>query len=539
MDFFQLWDQILDYIDQHDHQYYQMFSYEVFPLSMSDTTLTISPKRPYLVRWIENVYKDKLEAIIFDLTGQHISLEIVPPMGQPTGNPTPAPKEPAPPVMPPMPTMAVHETPIPPAPVESAPLPPIEEEPAPALDVDPFPADIVLPDVNQLKPKTAAEVVLPTMEDVSATLHEPSLFDTMPNAEPKKKSNLFQPNPVNEEYTFETFVHGNCNEMAFQAAKAVAQSANHPERSDQKLNPLFIYGPSGLGKTHLLHSICNYIHDNKPQLSVLFVSSETFTNELIDAIQKQTMPKFRDKYRNVDFLLIDDVQFFGSRDSTKMEIFNTFNDLFDKKKHIIMTSDRTPSDIEKLEDRLQNRFSSGLVVPISPPDYEICCIILQKRAEKNKVTLPKDVIDYIASHINKNVRELEGAFNKLVTFSHIKKEPITLEFTKDALKDQIPIDNNQELTVDFIIDTVCDYYGVKKDKLLGNGRPKKIVIPRQIAMYLCRTELNESYPTLRDAFKRKDHSTVLYACERVEKDLAQDPQTRAAVAEIRKKLKNR
>lgn len=204
-----------------------------------------------------------------------------------------------------------------------------------------------------------------------------------------------------------------------------------------------------------------------------------------------------------------------------------------------MTSDRTPQDIDKLEDRLQTRFSSGLVAPISPPDYEICCIILQQRAEKLNITLPKDVVDYIASHINTNVRELEGAFNKLVTFSQIKKQTITLAFTKDALKDQIPLDNHQELTVDFIIDTVCQYYGVKKDKLLGRGRPQKIVIPRQIAMYLCRNELNESYPTLRDYFHRKDHSTVLYACERVEKDIDRDPQTRASIEAIRKLLKQR
>lgn len=525
MDFFQLWDQILDYIDQNDHQYYQMFSYEVFPLSMSETTLTISPKRPYLVRWIENVYKDQLEKIIFNLTQQHISVEIVPPNAPPK----------TPPVMPPIPT-----DPFPssiPEPPPSIPTLQETEGPSYGTSEEPFPSDIVLPDVEQIKPKPASEVVLPTMEDIG-TLHEPSLFDPIPRAEPKKKNNAFQPNPINEEYTFHTFVHGNCNEMAFQAAQSVAMTADHPEQDDQKMNPLFIYGPSGLGKTHLLHAICNYIHAKKPDMSVLFVSSETFTNELIDAIQNHTMPKFRAKYRNLDFLLIDDVQFFGSRDSTKMEIFNTFNDLFDKKKHIIMTSDRTPSDIDKLEARLQTRFSSGLVVPISPPDYEICCIILQKRAEKLNMTLPKDVVDYIASHINTNVRELEGAFNKLVTFSHIKKAAITLDFTKEALKDQIPIDNNQELTVDFIIDMVCQYYGVKKEKLLGNGRPKKIVIPRQIAMYLCRNELNESYPALRDAFHRKDHSTVLYACERVENDLANhDPQTQAALTAIRKLLK--
>ena len=391
---------------------------------------------------------------------------------------------------------------------------------------------------NDFKRGTIESLFLPNLKaalkeifsaDFDVKLFSAAERSALGQEKPKKPTSLLE----SGEFTFDTFVVGDSNKLAYAAARAVADApAEH-------YNPLFIYGDSGLGKTHLLHAICNYIHENKPELSVLFVSSETFTNELIDAIQNHTMPKFRAKYRNLDFLLIDDVQFFGSKDATKMEIFNTFNDLFDKKKHIIMTSDRTPQDIDKLEDRLQTRFSSGLVAPISPPDYEICCIILQQRAEKLNITLPKDVVDYIASHINTNVRELEGAFNKLVTFSQIKKQTITLAFTKDALKDQIPLDNRQELTVDFIIDTVCQYYGVKKDKLLGRGRPQKIVIPRQIAMYLCRNELNESYPTLRDYFHRKDHSTVLYACERVEKDIDRDPQTRASIEAIRKLLKQR
>ena len=497
MDFFQLWDQILDYIDQYDHPYYDMFSNEVFPISMTENTLTISPKNKRRKPWIENVYKGKLEKIIFNITGKQLSIEISDIMNQPA--------EPAP--MPPLPEAgaskkaAESEAPFPmaretaDAPYENTPAP----LPEPDID-DPFPKEAMPPDFSKLKPMTADEVPLPDIRELGET----SLFDAPVRSEPKKR-NAFLPNPVNEEYTFSTFVHGNCNEIAFQAAYAVAKTADHPDQADQKMNPLFIYGPSGLGKTHLLHAICNYIHENKPELSVLFVSSETFTNELIDAIQNHTMPKFRAKYRNLDYLLID----------------------------------RTPQDIDKLEDRLQTRFLSGLVAPISPPDYEICCIILQQRAEKLNITLPKDVVDYIASHINTNVRELEGAFNKLVTFSQIKKQTITLAFTKDALKDQIPLDNRQELTVDFIIDTVCQYYGVKKDKLLGRGRPQKIVIPRQIAMYLCRNELNESYPTLRDYFHRKDHSTVLYACERVEKDIDRDPQTRASIEAIRKLLKQR
>ena len=235
---------------------------------------------------------------------------------------------------------------VPPAP-SPAPFPeggipspfPEGNEPAPVMEskaADPFPEEAAPPDFTNLKPKSADEVALPSIQDVA----QGSLFEE-PKKPEAKKAKVFQSNPINEEYTFETFVHGGCNDVAYSAALAVAQAAVNPKLTDTNMNPLFIYGPSGLGKTHLLHAICNYIHEYKPELSVLFVSSETFTNELIDAIQRHATNDFRQKYRNPDFLLIDDVQFFGSRDSTKMEIFNTFNELFDKKKNIIMAYGRS------------------------------------------------------------------------------------------------------------------------------------------------------------------------------------------------------
>ena len=407
---------------------------------------------------------------------------------------------------------------------------------APAVGVTAMPTPAqATPRVENTEPSAAASLVsAPETHDIPDF---PAQDDKEEEFNDNEKDQLIRGvSPL----TFENFVIGNSNQMAYKMALAVAEAPG----KKVGLNPLFIYGKSGLGKTHLLRAIENQVLEAYPNFSVVYVDSSEFLDEYTEASaahdkNKHSFNNFKKRYEEADVLLIDDVQFFGSKDATKMEIFNTFNDLFDKKKHIIMTSDRTPQDIDKLEDRLQTRFSSGLVAPISPPDYEICCIILQQRAEKLGITLPKDVVDYIASHINTNVRELEGAFNKLVTFSQIKKQTITLAFTKDALKDQIPLDNRQELTVDFIIDTVCQYYGVKKDKLLGRGRPQKIVIPRQIAMYMCRNELNESYPTLRDYFHRKDHSTVLYACERVEKDIERDPQTRASIEAIRKLLKQR
>lgn len=540
MDLFSLWDHFLNYLRTEDKQYYDMFSYNVFPISFSENVLAVSPNRPYLARWIENVYKKKMEEVLSHLIGTPIRVKILESDGNgPAEAAETAPVSASPAADAPFPENAGEDS----VPYnEAAPLP---EEETPAEEIlpqedAPFPdEEVAPPDFSGLTAKSASDVDLPDINDVStyeddAPLHATSLFDQSGTS--REDDGI---GDVDEACTFETFVHGNCNELAYQAALSMAHSATNPEQADLKMNPLFIYGPSGLGKTHLLKAICNYVRKNRPNLKIRSVTSESFTNELINAIQNHTMPNFRQKYRTLDFLLIDDVQFFGSRESTKMEIFNTFNELFDKKSKIILTSDRTPADIEKLEDRLQSRFSSGLVAPILPPDYEICTIILQKQAEKRNISLPKDVIEYMAVHINTNVRELEGAFNKVVSYAQIMQKPLTLAVAKEALKDQIPIDDGPTLTVDIIIDEVCRYFGVRKDKLLGNGRPQKIVIPRQIAMYLCRTELNESYPTLRDAFRRKDHSTVLYACERVEKDLATNPQTKASVEAIRRKLRER
>ncbi len=508
MNLFSLWGYVLEYIKSHDPQYYDTFYKEIFPLSMEGDTFSVSTKMPYLVGWIENMYKKKLEEIISEKTGAPVRLEIVVQSGS-----------------------APAETP---ANVPSAPS--TEGSRAFQEKEEPSYGSTVLPDFMKNLPKDPKDIVLPDIKDYRPDPVEQNLFDSFPSARSPEPTRSFISNPVNKEYTFENFVHGNCNEMAFEASLAVAKSCLAPEMADSLYNPLFIYGPSGLGKTHLLHAICNFVQKERPDLSVLFVSSETFTNELIEAIQSGKNRNFREKYRNLDFLLIDDVQFFGGKkNSSTTEIFNTFNTLFDNKKHIILTSDRTPSDINELEERLQTRFSSGLIAHISPPDYEICSIILKKRAQKQGIDLPDDVVDYMAGHINTSVRELEGAYKKVIAYCKIKSIPVTLDAAREALIEMIPLDGRQELTIAKIIDTVCEYFGVRKDKLLGNGRPKNIVIPRQIAMYLCRIELNESYPSLRDHFKRKDHSTVLYACERVERDMEKNPETKKTI-EILKRL---
>lgn len=499
MDLFSLWERVLSYIKEENPQYYEKFYRRIYPVSFSGGTFTVMVAEPYLSVWIHAVYKDKLERFLSEIYGSAVSLSIIGDAGEKDWQ--------------------SHSVSLPSSPV-------IKEETEPSFST--------ASDFSEPEARDIGDVSLPSIHSIEPIVNQDSLFKPVSSY---VESRPFNPNPVNKNNTFDNFVRGNCNDMAFEAALAVAKSAVEPDMGYSSYNPLFIYGPSGLGKTHLLHAICNYVNDAKPELSVLFVSSETFTNELIEAIQSGKNKSFREKYRNLDYLLIDDIQFFGGKKSSSTtEIFNTFNTLFDNKKNIILTSDRTPSDIEELEDRLQTRFSSGLLAHISPPDYEICCAILKKRAEKEKINLPDDVVDYISSHINTSIRELEGAYNKLVLFSRVRNLPITFEMAREALSEVIPPDNRHRITVPYIIDIVCDYYNVRKDKLLGNGRPKNIVIPRQIAMYLCRKILNESYPNLRDAFKRKDHSTVLYACERVEKDLQNDPSTVKTIEILKNKI---
>lgn len=502
MDIFTIWDCVLNQIKEKDPQLFTMFSTQIIPVSFSEDHMIIAVTKPYLIMWLKKIYWNELNAIAARKIGHpiHISVQIL------QENPFLPSQEPA------------KETPV------QTPAEPEQKKEDQSL---PHP-----PDFTNLKPKKADEVKLPSITSVMGQQQE-TLFSSLPDKETSSPVENTG-SSMDNEFTFENFVYGNCNQLAYESALATAKNPSTGP------NPLFIYGPSGLGKTHLLHAIKNYVNNHFPSMNVRFVTSETFTNDLITAIRDRTTDRFRKRYRTVDYLLIDDVQFFGigSKDATKLEIFHTFNDLFNNKKHIIMTSDRTPNDIEELEDRLRSRFGSGLVVPITKPDFEICCAILQKKAEKENFSLPDDVIKYIALHINTNIRELEGAFNKVFSFSKIKQTPVTLEFAKDALKDQIGDDENHEITVDDILEEVCRYFSVKKDKLIGKSRPKNIVIPRQIAMYLCRRELDESYPTLAAYFHKKDHTTIIYACEKVETSMKKDPNLRRIIEEIKSSVEN-
>lgn len=540
MEIFELWTHVLEEIKIKNPEYYNNFYSFVFPISFSDGIFTAMATVPYMIPWINAVYKTKLEKILSEKSGMPVKLVLQSQENSevPAADPVPE-------------TSASPETSvnfgIPP--VSS--LPDKEKKENPDISFSPYKTEEnpetyeepVIPDFMNIKPQNPEEVKLPSILDNPSSIR-PSAAP-LPVKSPEKKF------PYKfDDYTFDNFVHGNCNEIAFQSAHAIALSCeeytdspcNHyskkkPEASNY--NPLFIYGPSGLGKTHLLLAISNYVKTHRPDLSVLFVTSENFTNELIESIRNGKMQEFREKYRTVDYLLIDDIQFFnGTKESSRMEIFNTFNAIADNDNYIITTSDRTPSDLKDFHERLITRFSSGMIAHISPPDFEICSIILQKKTERSHIDMPEEVISFIAGNVNSSVRELEGAFKQVVGYCQIKKVPLTLENARDALADIIKVDLYSHLSAETIIDTVCKYYNVKKEQVLGKSRPKNVVIPRQMAMYIAREELNDSFPSLEKYFN-KDHSTIVHAYERVQKELKNNDRTRKELKDILTLLKRK
>ncbi|WP_303019594.1 chromosomal replication initiator protein DnaA [Dialister invisus] len=540
MEIFELWTHVLEEIKIKNPEYYNNFYSFVFPISFSDGIFTAMATVPYMIPWINAVYKTKLEKILSEKSGMPVKLVLQSQENSevPAADPVPE-------------TSASPETSvnfgIPP--VSS--LPDKEKKENPDISFSPYKTEEnpetyeepVIPDFMNIKPQNPEKVKLPSILDNPSSIR-PSAAP-LPVKSPEKKF------PYKfDDYTFDNFVHGNCNEIAFQSAHAIALSCeeytdspgNHyskkkPEASNY--NPLFIYGPSGLGKTHLLLAISNYVKTHRPDLSVLFVTSENFTNELIESIRNGKMQEFREKYRTVDYLLIDDIQFFnGTKESSRMEIFNTFNAIADNDNYIITTSDRTPSDLKDFHERLITRFSSGMIAHISPPDFEICSIILQKKTERSHIDMPEEVISFIAGNVNSSVRELEGAFKQVVGYCQIKKVPLTLENARDALADIIKVDLYSHLSAETIIDTVCKYYNVKKEQVLGKSRPKNVVIPRQMAMYIAREELNDSFPSLEKYFN-KDHSTIVHAYERVQKELKNNDRTRKELKDILTLLKRK
>lgn len=339
---------------------------------------------------------------------------------------------------------------------------------------------------------------------------------------------------LNPKYTFDTFVVGANNNLAHAASLAVAESPG------EIYNPLFIYGGVGLGKTHLMHSIANFILKNNPKAKILYVTSEKFTNELIDAIRNKnniSTTEFREKYRNNDVLLIDDIQFIIGKESTQEEFFHTFNALHEAKKQIIISSDKPPKEIETLEERLRSRFEWGLTVDIQSPDYETRMAILRKKEEMEGYNIDNEVIKYIATNIKSNIRELEGALTKIVALSKLEKNrEIDIELAEKALKDIIAPGDKQEVTPEFIIQIVADHFNLTPLDIMSAKRSKEIVYPRQIVMYLCRTMTETGLQNIGKALGGRDHTTILHGIKTISADLEKNPSLQNTIDILKKKI---
>ena len=338
---------------------------------------------------------------------------------------------------------------------------------------------------------------------------------------------------LNPNYTFETFVVGNNNRFAQSASLAVAESPG------EAYNPLYIYGGPGLGKTHLMHSIGHFILDKNPNTKVLYVTSEEFTNEVIESIRNgnsSSMTKFRDKYRTVDVLMIDDIQFIIGKESTQEEFFHTFNALQTQGKQIILTSDKPPKEMETLEERIRSRFEWGLMADIGVPEYETRMAILRKKAETDNFIINDEILNYIATNIKSNIRELEGALNKLLAFHKLEKTDITMEIAERELANIITPDKQREITPQLIIEVVSEHFHISVDQMISKNRSNDIAKPRQIAMYLCKNMTSSSLDTVGALLGGRDHSTIIHGVKKVSEEYENNESTRTLIETIKKKI---
>ncbi len=338
---------------------------------------------------------------------------------------------------------------------------------------------------------------------------------------------------MNPNYSFDTFVVGDNNRFAHAAALVVAESPG------TAYNPLYIYGGVGLGKTHLMHAIGNEVAKRHKDFKILYVTSENFMNEFINSLIKDNgMENFRNKYRNIDLLLIDDIQFIAGKDRLQEEFFNTFNDLREHGKQIILSSDKLPRDIPLLEDRLKSRFEWGILADISMADYEVRLAILRKKAEEKHAIIDDDILKNIAAKIDSNIRELEGVFNKIVAQASLTHTPVTFEMAEKAINDIIR-QNSSVISIEYIQDVVCNYFNITMKDLTSSQRSNNITFPRQIGMYLCRILTNESFPKVGEAFGKRDHTTVMHAFKKIEKDIKENQETKLLVESVKKIVLNK
>ena len=371
--------------------------------------------------------------------------------------------------------------------------------------------------------KNEYDIVLLTEEEQKTGLQKIDLSS-------EKKKSLADRN-LNPKYVFDSFVVGNSNRMAHAASLAVAEQPAHA------YNPLYLYGNSGLGKTHLMHSIGHFVLDKTPDAKVLYVTSETFTNELINSIQNNKMEEFRNKYRKIDLLMIDDIQFIAKKESTQEEFFHTFNALYENSKQIVISSDRPPKELKPLEERLISRFEWGLTVDVQSPDYETRIAILRKKAERDHITVPDDVMAYIAKNIASNIRELEGALTRIVAFAKLTNQDISIALAENSLKDIFSENAATPLTPDLIQQVVAEHYNIRVEDIQGSKKPKNIAFPRQVSMYLCRKLLDISLPKIGESFGGRDHTTVIHAISKIEKQMETDTALQKTLHQLEKEIK--
>ena len=371
--------------------------------------------------------------------------------------------------------------------------------------VTPFYHQYIVPRFSVLISNSLSQVVGKPMEAVILTPAQADEYreGVVPEEKPADNSSL------NPKYTFDTFVVGNNNRFAHAAALAVAESPA------DAYNPLFIYGGVGLGKTHLMHAIGHFILDADPTKKILYIPGEQFTTELITAIQQNRNVQFRNRFRNVDVLMVDDIQFIAGKESTQEEFFHTFNALHTAGKQIILTSDRPPQEIARLEERLKSRFAWGLLADIKKPDFETRIAILKRKAESEHMEVDPEILETIASHVDSNIRELEGSLTRLVAYSNLTQKPLSISLCNEALRDLFSTQPRREITAQTIMQTVADYYSITVNDLVCHSRRREITVPRQIAMYLTREMTNLSLPQIGQVFGNRDHTTVLHGCDKI------------------------
>lgn len=370
----------------------------------------------------------------------------------------------------------------------------------------------------------------PQLKSLKITV-DPTVRNTRVDDQPDRAPKTVKPSSLVSKYTFDNFVVGSSNQFAHAACLAVAsQPGDH-------YNPLFIYGGVGLGKTHLVNAIGHSIRGRQNNLRVIYLTSEAFMNELIGSLRRDRMDNFKSRFRTIDVLIVDDIQFLAGKERTQEEFFHTFNSLYESHKQIIITSDKFPKDIPDLEDRLRNRFEWGLIADIQPPDMETRVAILGKKAEAESFELPDAVAVFLATNIRSNVRELEGSLTQLGAFSSLTKTEITIDLAKEVLRHTLS-QSEKAVTVENIQKTICDHFNIKIAELKSKRRTRNVALPRQVAMYLCRKYTDNSFPVIGYKFGGRDHSTVIHASKSIERKIREDPSMQATVARLERDLKD-